>query len=135
MSYTSYMEKHLYTPKSWTFIIEKNNNIVSQKCFVSISFQNYKWISTKRIESVLEWNLDNPLVWSFSVTFNLKGSSKCTNHVNINKLYAVEYINTVCSLDYPFQFRIFESCQINFIKWIRWIKNICLTVFLFFQCF
>ena len=37
----------------------------------------------------------------------LKGSSKCTNHVNVHKLYAVEYINTVCSLDYPFQFRIF----------------------------
>ena len=30
-----------------------------------------------------------------------------TNHVNVHKLYAVEYINTVCSLDYPFQFRIF----------------------------
>ena len=34
-------------------------------------------------------------------------SSKCTNHVNVHKLNAVEYINTVCSLDYPFQFRIF----------------------------
>ena len=36
------------------------------------------------------------------------GSSKCTNHVNVQKLDAVEYINTVCSLDYPFQFRIFK---------------------------
>jgi len=27
--------------------------------------------------------------------------------VNVHKLYAVEYINTVCSLDYLFQFRIF----------------------------
>ena len=35
------------------------------------------------------------------------GSSKCTNHVNVHKLYAVENINTVCSLDYSFQFRIF----------------------------
>ncbi len=26
---------------------------------------------------------------------------------NVHKLYAVEYINTVCSLDYSFQFRIF----------------------------
>ena len=25
-----------------------------------------------------------------------QGSSKCTNHVNVHKLYAVEYINTVC---------------------------------------
>jgi len=43
----------------------------------------------------------------FSVPFSLKGSSKCTNHVNVHKLYAVEYINTVCSLDYPFQLGIF----------------------------
>ena len=42
-----------------------------------------------------------------SVPFSLKGSSKCTNHVNVHKLYAVEYINTVCYLDYSFQFRIF----------------------------
>ena len=28
-------------------------------------------------------------------------SSKFTNHVNVHKLYAVEYINTVFSLDYP----------------------------------
>ena len=44
---------------------------------------------------------------SLSVPFSLKGSSKCTNHVNVHKLFAVEYINTVCSLDYPFKFRIF----------------------------
>jgi len=53
---------------------------------------------SKRIEYILEWNLENPSVWLLS---------KCTNHVNVHKLYAVEYINTVCSLDYPFQFRIF----------------------------
>ena len=44
----------------------------------------------------------NPSVWILSVPFSLKGSSKCTNHVNVHKLYAVEYIDTVCSLDYPF---------------------------------
>ena len=60
-------------------------------------------LKSKRIEYILEWNLDNPSVWIFS----LKGSSKCTNHVNVHKMYAVEYINTVCSLDYPFQFRLF----------------------------
>ena len=27
------------------------------------------------------------------------------------KLYAVEYINTVCSLDYPFQFRIYKDVK------------------------
>ena len=62
----------------------------------------------KRIEYILEWNLENPLVRIFSVPFSLKGSSKCRNHVNVHKLYAVEYINTVCSLDYSFQFRIFK---------------------------
>jgi len=45
---------------------------------------------------------------NFSVPFSQKGFSKCTNHLNVHKLYiAVEYINTVCSLDYPIQFRIF----------------------------
>ena len=58
----------------------------------------------KRIEYILEGNLENLSVWIFSVPFSLKGSSKCTNHVNVHKLYAVEYINTGCSLDYPFQF-------------------------------
>ena len=62
---------------------------------------------SKRIENILEGNLKNPSVWILSVPFSLKGSSKCTNHVNVHKLYAVEYINTVCSLDNPFQFRIF----------------------------
>ena len=61
----------------------------------------------KRIEYIFEWNLANPSVWFFSAPFTLKGSSKCTNHVNVHKLYAVECINTLCSLDYPFQFRIF----------------------------
>ena len=62
----------------------------------------------KRIDYILEWNLDNPSVCILSVPFSLKGISTCTNHVNVYKLYAVElYIKTVCSLDYPFQFRIF----------------------------
>ena len=55
----------------------------------------------KRIEYILEGNLENLSVWICSVSFSLKGSSKCTNHVNVYKLYAVEYINTVCSLGYP----------------------------------
>ena len=37
---------------------------------------------------------------NFPVPFSLKGSSKCTNHVNVHKLYAVENINTECSLDF-----------------------------------
>ena len=64
-------------------------------------------IYPKRIEYILEGNLENLSVWIFSVPFSLKGSSTCTNHVNVHKLYAVEYINTVSSLDYSFQFRIF----------------------------
>jgi len=66
-----------------------------------------KRLDQKRIEYILEWNLDNPSVFILSVPFSLKGNSKCTNHVNVHKLYAVEYINTVCFLDYPFQFRIY----------------------------
>ena len=54
--------------------------------------------------------LKESLDMNFTVPFSLKGSSKCTNHVNVHKVYAVEYINTVCSLDYPFQFRFFYSC-------------------------
>ena len=58
-------------------------------------------LEPKRIEYILEWNLDNP-----SVPLSLKGSSKRTNQVNVHKWYAVEYINSVCSLEYPFQFQI-----------------------------
>jgi len=65
------------------------------------------YVKPKRIEYILEWNLDNPSVCIFSVPFSLKGISKCTNHVNVHKLFAVEYINTVCFLDYSFQFRFF----------------------------
>ena len=73
--------------------------------FFSVSRSND--ILSKRIEYILERNLDNPSVWILSVPFSLKGSSKSTNHVNVHKLYAVEYINTVCSQDYSFQFWIF----------------------------
>ena len=64
------------------------------------------WERTNSIENRIyrEELKESLAVWIFSV---LKGSSKCTNHVNVHKLYAVEYINTVCSLDYSFQFRIF----------------------------
>ena len=63
---------------------------------------------SKRIEYILEWNLENTSIWILSVSFSLKGSSKCTNHVNVHKLYEVEYINTVCSLDYSFNFEFFK---------------------------
>ena len=66
---------------------------------------------TKRIEYILEWNLENPSVCILSNPFSLKLSSKCTNHVNVHKLYAVEYINTVSSLYYPFQFRFFKTVK------------------------
>ena len=60
-------------------------------------------LQTKRIEYILEWNLKNEFCQSLSAW----KCTKCTSHVNGHKLYAVEYINTVCSLDYPFQFQIF----------------------------
>ena len=53
----------------------------------------------QRIEYILEWNLENSSVLILSAPYSLKGSSKCTNHVNVHKLYAVEYMYTVCSLD------------------------------------
>ena len=65
------------------------------------------YMGSKIIEYILEGNLENLSVWIFS----LKGSLKCTNHVNVHKLYAVEYNNTVCSLDYSFQFRIFKAVK------------------------
>ena len=52
-------------------------------------------LQPKRIEYI-EGNLENLSVWIFSVPFSLKGSPRCTNHVNVHKLYAVEYNNTVC---------------------------------------
>ena len=73
----------------------------------STSHYGTRCIKPKRIEYILEWNLANPSVWILSVPFSLKGSSKCTNHGNVHKLYAVEYIYPVCSLDYPFQFGMF----------------------------
>ena len=45
--------------------------------------------SPKRIEYILEGNTGNLSVCIFSVPFNLKGSLKCTNHVNAHKFYAV----------------------------------------------
>ena len=51
--------------------------------------------------------LKESLGMNFFSPFQPEGSSKCTNHVNVHKLYAVEYINNVCSLDYSFQFRNF----------------------------
>ena len=44
---------------------------------------------------ILEWNLENPSVWILAVPLSLKGSSNCSNQVNVHKLYAVEYINTL----------------------------------------
>ena len=75
-----------------------------RKSWISIQWQSFFTgyaghfslhnIHKKRIEYILEWNLANPSLWIFSVPFSLKGSSKCTNLVNVHKLYAV------CSHDY-----------------------------------
>ena len=98
LQYTFFYESSFYIP--WAVLcLEKDYTIIiiGKDCT----------IITKRIEYILEWNLVNPLVCILSVPLSLKGRLKCTNHVNVHKLYAVEYFNTVCSLDYPFQFRIF----------------------------
>ena len=44
---------------------------------------------------------------NFVSPFQPEREFKVYKSVNVHKLYAVEYINTVCSLGYPFQFRIF----------------------------
>ena len=62
------------------------------------------YIKTKENRIYIRGEFRESLGMNFLVPFSLKGSSKCTNHVNV---HAVEYINTVCSLDYSFQFRIF----------------------------
>ena len=50
-----------------------------------------------------------------------QGSSKCTNHVNVHKLYAVEYSITVCSLFYSI---LFYSISIsNFLKLLNKLYN------------
>ena len=70
-------------------------------------------ISAETIESriYIRGEFKESLGMNFFSLFSLKGSSKCTNHVNVHKLYAVEIINTVCFLDYPFQFEFFKSVQ------------------------
>ena len=49
------------------------NNVFSIKISENLCEQ---W--AKRIEYILERNLNNPSVWILSVPFSLKGSSKCT---------------------------------------------------------
>ena len=71
---------------------------LKEKCKV-LAIENRIYIGKEFKESV-GMNLFSPFQPEL-------GSSKCTNHVNVHKLYAVEYIKTVCSLDYPFQVRIF----------------------------
>ena len=51
--------------------------------------------------------LKESLGMNFFSPFQPEKCFKCTNYVNVHTLYAVEYINTVCSLDYPFQLRLF----------------------------
>ena len=67
------------------------------------AFDNFKTIENR----IYREELKESLGMIFFSPFQPERESKCTNHVNVHKLYAVEYINTVCSLDYPFQFRIF----------------------------
>ena len=42
----------------------------------------------KRIEYIWEWNLEIPRYEFCQSLSALQGSSKCTNHVNVHKLYA-----------------------------------------------
>ena len=80
----------------WTaepFLIQVKNKSTPEMLYRAEC--DFSGLFPKRIEYILEWNLENFSVWICSVLFSLKGSLKCTNHVNVHKLYAVEYINTV----------------------------------------
>jgi len=127
-----YSVQRIYTQcKKWSqrflfFVTLLRNQILLQKNLLSLKiwiygkYSDFFWtwknidclktnqnkdipvLQPKRIEYTLEWNLENPSVWILSVP-----ERESTNHKNVHKLYPVEYINTVCSLDYPFQFWIF----------------------------
>ena len=67
--------------------------------FQSMFYENILTIKRKenRIYIRVEFRQSLGMNFFSPFQFSLKGSSKCTNHVNVHKLYAVEYINTVCS--------------------------------------
>ena len=71
--------------------------------------KNRRWVKNKENRIHIRGEFRESLGIIFSVPFSLKGSSKCTNHVNVHKFYAdaVKYINPACSLDDPFPFGIF----------------------------
>ena len=65
-----------------------------------------------RTEIRIERNLNNPSVWILSVPLSLKGTLKCSFHLNVLKLYTVEDINTICSVDHSFWFtNIFKAVK------------------------
>ena len=83
-----------------------NKEIHNKWSRVSIFVGGRIWGWTTTIENRrYREELKESLGMNFFSPFAWKGSSKCTNHVNVHKLYAVKYNNTVCSLDYSFQFR------------------------------
>ena len=71
----------------------------------------FSWVIYKENRIYIRGEFRQSLGMNFVSPFeSAKESSKCSFHVNVHKLYAVEYSNTVSSLDYPFQFLIFLSC-------------------------
>jgi len=68
-------------------------------------------IETKENRIYIGGEFRQSLGMNFFSPFQSERELKCTNNVNVYKLYAVEYINAVCSLDYSFQFRIFKAVK------------------------
>ena len=106
------------TVNQWTFIVQNLKSGGMLKWTWDLIAKGWlklkswdRWLKAKENRIYIRVKFKNPSLWILSVPFSLKGSSKCTNHVNVHKLYAVEYIKTVCSLDYPFQFRIFQAVK------------------------
>ena len=67
--------------------------VCSASCTVHLQLFTNIDILKARPESPYNKQICSTLsVWIFSVPFSLKGSSKCTNHVNVHKSYAVEWV-------------------------------------------
>ena len=73
------------------FLVGNSSLVQKQTCTVKPKRIEYKLVEFRKS---LGMNFFSPF----------QPERECTNHVNVHKLYAVEYINTECSLDYPFQF-------------------------------
>ena len=82
-----------------------------EKCCVTYicRYKKGKTLKTKRIEYILEGNLENPLGMNFFSPFQPEREFKVQimfKSCKCSQIICSRVHNTVCSLDYPFQLRI-----------------------------